>query len=467
MNTTSFSLAIFICLTLQGQVMAAQNETAGDSDSVTTDTPVTPDATRSIEEYDALIKIEQGQNGPFDPQLSEQLLGLGLLYKTQGQYDEAAKVLERALHIKRVTEGVENLTQLPVLNALIDVNTAAGNWKDLDRNYDLLLQVNQRNLSSGDLSVLTDIERVGHWKLLAYNQNLLKKKGSSLLSDMIKVYKSTIKIIEKSRGENDPLLIEPLNNLTLAHYYMQSDINYRPLGDFQGSGGRDRLVRVCRLTQTRQGVIQICSMEPVSDPTYYLSRQMDKDISLRSQSDSMRNSLNRIIGIVKNNPALAPHELAMALVNIGDWYLTYNMRDAAIPSYQSAYQLLTESGRTGGDVDKVFGRPARIPSLAGYTDNNDGLAVAEGQPYVKLSLDVDINGKPDNIKIIEEGNTKNFIARESARKRVKSWLFRPRFQNGEPVDTHDMVILLTGEMLRKIPVQQREHAIATGTRIRR
>jgi len=467
MNTTPFSLAILISLTIQGQVIAAQNETTGDGDSVTTNTPVTPEATRSIEEYDALIKNEQSQNGPFDPQLGEQLLGLGLLYKTQGQYDEAAKILERALHIKRVNEGVDNLSQLPVLDALIDVNTAAENWKDLDRNYDLLLQVNQRNLSSGDLSVLADIERVGHWKLLAYNRTLLKKKGGAILDDMIKVYKSTIKIIEKSRGENDPLIIEPLNNLTLAHYYMQSDINYRPLGDFQGSGERDRMERVCRMMQTRQGVIQVCTMEPVSDPTYYLSRQTSKNISLREQMNSIRGSLNRIIKIVKENPSLAPHERAMALVNIGDWYLIYNMLDGAILSYQQAFQLLMEVETTGGEVDKIFGRPTRIPLLSGYTDNNNGPAVAEGQPYVKLSLDVDTNGKPDNIQVVEEGNTKNFIARESAKTRVKSWLFRPRFQDGQPVVTHDMLILLTGEMLQRLPVQQRGHSIPTGSRIQR
>jgi len=128
----------------------------------------------------------------------------------------------------------------------------AGNWEELDRNYELLVQVNQRNLASEEPAVLADIERAGRWKLLAYNKNLLKKKPDRILSNLIEMYEATVKIIEELHGKDDPRLIGPLSNLSLARYHMLDEINSRSLGEFQGTGEKERLQRVCRPVFTRQ-----------------------------------------------------------------------------------------------------------------------------------------------------------------------------------------------------------------------
>jgi tetratricopeptide (TPR) repeat protein len=466
MNTTQFSLVILFCLIVHGQVPAAQHKKPGDGDTVTTDTPVAPEASRSVEMYREQINEQESQQGAYDPQLSEQLLGLGLLYKTQGQYDEAAKALEQALHIKRVNEGVDNMAQVPVLSALIDVNTTAGNWEELDRNYELLVQVNQRNLASDEPLVLADIERAGRWKLLAYNKNLLKKKPDRILSNLIEMYEATVKIIEELHGKDDPRLIGPLNNLSLARYHMLEEINSRSLGEFQGTGEKERLQRVCRPVFTRQGWITVCNPEMVSNPDYYFSRQTSKNASLHGQQNNIVGSLNRIIKIIGTNPALTPHELAIALVNTGDWYFLYNMKDAAIANYKRAFQLLMEDGPGADGIDQVFGRPIRIPSIAAFPDIDDDFARETGDPYVRLSFDVGTDGKPGNIEVVEEGNTKNFIPRKTAKAQVASWLFRPQLEGGEPVVTKGMEIQLSGALLRRKPPQSGPVGV-TGSRIRR
>ena len=465
MKVAQYGFTILFCLVMQGHTRAAQNEISKDTNATTKQPTVTRETDNSIEEYHAHITGIENQNGPYDPQLSEQLLGLGLLYKSQEKYKEAAKALEQALHIKRVNEGVDNMSQLPILEALIDVNTAAENWKDLDQNFDLLLQVNQRNLGAEDPEVIAGIERVGRWKIQAYKNHLLKKKPEIILNHLVKVYQSTIKIIEEQHGVNDPHLIRFLNDLALAHYIRIDNIKNRALSEFDGDSEKETIRRVCRPTRTLQGVIMVCGPEPVANPNYYLSRQISKNISLRAQFDAIKNSLNRMIKILKDNHNLQPHDIATALVYVGDWYLVYNMQDAAIASYKNAFQLLM-AGDSGPDsINRVFGRPTRIPDMEDPSVDKNNSALEQGQPYVKLSFDVGTDGKASHIKVVEEGNTKNFIARKTAKEQVKSWIFRPRFDKGEPVITHDMVMQLTGEELHTMPTNAGGPTPVTGSRI--
>ena len=464
MKISYLCLITLFCLALQGTVAAVQENT-GVQDGAATDAAPVPDDHRSVQAYRALINKQQKEHGPYDPQLGEQYLGLGLVYRNEGKYEEAAKALDQALHIKRVNDGVESLSQLPVLEALIDVNTLAGNWEELDRNYDLLLQVNQRHLSEDNPVIQASIDKVSRWKFLAYNQKLLKKKPELQLNDMIQVHKSTIKIIEELYGKEDPRLIKPLNNLGLVHYLLLEDINNRALGEFQGNSAREHMERVCRPVLTRFGVIMSCSMELVSNPDYFYSRQTNKTVALTAQATIIKNLLNRIIKIIQANPAIPPRQLAQGLVTIGDWYFLYNMKNTAMTTYKRAFELLMLDGSGADEARQVFGQPKRIPSFPGYASIGDISESDESQPYVRLSIDVGKDGKASKIDVIKEANTRNFMPRKKARAQIKSWLFRPRFENGEPVVTHDMVVELSGEILRKAVVQGSGHTSVTGSRI--
>ena len=465
MKAAQYGFTLLFCLVLQGHVTAAQNEISKDTSEITKGPAVVREADQSVEEYRTQIKKQETRNGPYDPQLSEQLLGLGLLYKSQEKYQEAAKTLERALHIKRVNDGVDNMSQLPILEALIDVNTAAENWKALDLNYDLLLQVNQRNLAAETPEVIAGIERVGRWKIQAYKNHLLKLKPEILLNHLIDVYRSSIKIIEEQHGKNDPHLIGFLNGLALAHYLLIDDIKNRPLMEFQGDLAKEHMERVCRPIFTREGVIMMCGDELVSNPNYYLSRQTTKTTSLRTQLNIINSSVNRMVKILGANPNLQHQDLAMALVQVGDWYLIYKMQDAAISSYKVAFQLLAVDATGTNGVEKAFGRPVRIPSITDISNDANSQAPEQEQSYVKLSFDVGTDGKADHIKVVEESNNKNFMARKTAKAQVKSWVFRPRFDKGEPVATHGMVMRLTGEDLHTMPAHRSGPAEVTGSRI--
>jgi hypothetical protein len=66
------------------------------------------------------IEDEEARNGPFSGALVELLASLGLAYQEYDEHVLAASVLDRALSLKRVNDGLFGLEQVPLVERLID-----------------------------------------------------------------------------------------------------------------------------------------------------------------------------------------------------------------------------------------------------------------------------------------------------------------------------------------------------------
>lgn len=416
---------------------------------------------RSISEYLKRISEQEKSHGAMDPRLGEQLLGLGLLYKNQGQYDKASEALQRSLQIKRVNEGLQSMAQVPVLEALIDSNTAAGNWDELDSNYHLLLWVNQRNLEPGDPKMLAIYNKVGKWELHALADGLLKETPEHTLSDLSEMYQSIIELMGTLYGEKDPRLVEPLRMSALTGYQLARTTLDTPLESFEGTGGTAILYQlVCREKITPWGVQPVCSNVAVDNPGYYTSKQVDRTNTIMRYVYQAGKALRRIAEIQNLNLSATNYERARAFVDLGDWYFINNRRTAAFNAYKSAYEFLKNTSSASGDIDRLFGRPVRIPVI------NSGIGTGKAAPaqdadetFVTLSFDVTVRGHARNITAVDESNSDHTQFRVNAKKLISSSLFRPRILNGGPVDTQDTVLRLSGGEVEKAPKQTLDYFI--------
>ena len=408
-------------------------------------------STDSINQYRELVAETEKSLGPFDAQLGEQLLGLGLVYYKEGMYSEAREVLDRSLHIKRVNEGIQSMSQVPILKTLIDVNKDSKNWDILNQNFHMLLWVHQRNLDPGDPTFLPIIETVGQWKLKAYTEGLLTENKSTTLYDAINMYQSHIDIMEKIHGENDPRLVSTLNGLAMMRYQLVQQVMNESLDDFQAMGSRTNFRTVCELVLLPDGSItRICRTVEVSNPNYYITQQINKDRSVERHMVGVKDSLNHVVNIYDSDPALPAYDHARALVNLGDWYFINKKRSTATRHYIRAYQILANSDSGSESIDELFGEPKRIPSLRNIVKNQvEDTEQIEEKPYVKLSFKVSINGKARRIKVIDESDPENFRARKNAKEIIKASIFRPRFEDGKPVETEEMELLFSGNILEK------------------
>ena len=350
------------------------------------------------------------------------------------------------------------MSQVPILEALIDANTGARNWEELNRNYHLLLWVHQRNMQANDPALLPVILAVGRWELEAYSKSLLKQNPESVLQDVMKTFSTTVEMIEHQYGENDPRLIAPLKILSLAGYQLASETASSSLGDFEGFGSSVVYQRSCIPIIVGGRVQMYCELIPVGNPDYYVTKQQNKDLQVVDQMSRIKSLLNRIVNISTASTEVKPAEKAAALINLGDWYFINKKTGTALENYKQAYAILEASDADRGLLGRLFDRPVQIPVMTtGLPMASDPGADKLTPPYVRLAFDVTADGRSKNIEVIEESEPGSFRTRSNATQIVKASVFRPRLHDGKLVATKATDYLVSGPVLQNTPARDRDH----------
>lgn len=428
--------ALWVPLICTAAVRAAENPEAGTATGALSAPEAVP--AQTIQQLLEAVRARELEGGPYDSRLGEQLSNLGLAYQRNGEHTQAAETLNRTLQIARVNEGLESMGLLPVLESIIESNIATRNWTDLDRNYHMLLWLHRRNFENDDPRLLPIIDTIGRWKLQAYREQLLDQSPDRTLREAEELYGQTIKVLEKQHGKTDARLIEPLYGNASTEYEIMRETIKKPLESFRTPGrpvGFNTVTyrQVC--ARTRVGVV--CRTVPVAigsdNLAAAMSDQSNKDMQILQSLQKAKHSLKQIVEIFEANPDLPRRSYGLALVHLGDWYMYHRQSGSANDHYRKAYAVLVESGSSPADIDSLFGRPASVPALHLPLPEVEKKLKEERQ-YADVSFNVSKTGRVTNIAVISEDDEKG-----SVRRKVKRMLdetrFRPRLENGEPVDT--------------------------------
>ncbi len=359
----------------------------------------------STDHYRQEIDRVEAEQGAYGSQLSEHLVGLGLNYQTQGEHDEAIEAFKRAMHVSRVNEGLYSLSQVPILERLIESHVARGQWSEANDRHHYLYWLHRRNFGTEDPRMLPVIDKLSAWHLNAYALDM----GAGLFNHLIsahKLFNLAVDIIDTNYGENDLRLIDALRGITVSNYYLAT---YK--GDNQPS------------FQLRTGG------EPTS-----AEQKARLDQYITNSYNSGKRAISRMVNVYANNPESPPWAEAKARVELGDWYLLFNKWQSALAIYQESHNALIENRIEQGQIDLLFGQPVALPDLP-LVDSSVVEEDEENQPYVLVSFDVTPYGRARNVSIIESKPEDNVRIRSRVRKALKVAKFRPRFENGAPALT--------------------------------
>ena len=383
-----------------------------------TDTAPDPETLKkTVDQYEHSISELQQAHGVFYDRIGEELTGLGIAYRNLGQYPEALAAFNRALHISRVNNGLQNLQQLPILEQIIAINTATGDWAALDQNYQYLYWINRRSLGATDLRLLPVIDRLAGWHLNAYTLAVDPLSFNHLLSANT-LFLDAAAIIETNYGPYDQRLINPLYGIAMANYQMAFHAyNSGDYVDFRSSTTNPNRLE---LMLEEEGAIQ----ELISH-TYRTGKM----------------AMLRVIDINAHNPDMPATARGTALIYLGDWYLLFNRRSTANETYALAYARLTESGMHKAEIDKLFEHPRSLPALQMPVVNQlDDAKEDNDNNYVLAKFDVSKTGKATNIEIIEAKPADDELIQRRAKDAIRATRFRPRLEDGQPVETTDVNI---------------------------
>jgi len=424
----------------------------------------------SIIQYaDRVLKLEI-ENGAYNNDLSEALAGLGLSYSSAGKHKEALNVYNRALHIKRVNDGLQNLSQVPILELVIQANTELGDYKNLANNYGYLLWVYNRNYEYDDPELIPLLQRLANWHLEAYEQTTPPDSAGHIIMAS-NLFSRTIEIIEANQGPYSPQLISPLYGIVTANFKLIEPFGFIPnIDSFMGGKINPLLPSDFNRNNPASNFARNSHAALNYDHEHLnrlLSDQKNSASLIQNSYRSGRNALERIVDIHNKNPDLPRVSHALAHTHLADWYLRFYKRSNAIANYEVAYQLMAAEGYATEGERGFFGYPRsldrfRNPQIlkqqdtqpenfskavsikysSGIEDGQGGEAEpTSGKSFVLAQFNVSEFGVVRNLDIIESDPADNVRFRRMARYIISATPFRPRLENGKPTATENVKML--------------------------
>ena len=363
----------------------------------------------AVENYRERIEEIEAEYGAYGAGMDEQLLGLATALQRTGAHEAAISEFRRAMLINRVNEGLYSLNQAPMIERMIDSQIALNQWEDANDNQQYLYWLHARNYGEDDPRMLPVIDNLSNWHLQAY----VEEKGGTLFEHLISatnLYSLAVDIITQNFGANDLRLVEALRGLKATNYY---------LATYKG--------------EPQPPVVVNTSFGGGPDPD--MARRSELDHYRLNSFSTGKKAITRIVDVYQRNPASPPAASAKAKVELGDWYMMFNKWHSARETYGEAYQALWDNGASNEEIEDIFGRPAALPSLPMLEEDRAALA----NSYVTVSYDVTAFGKARNIKILHAAPVDKVSIRSRVRNVLKRAKFRPRFENGEPVETSGIV----------------------------
>jgi tetratricopeptide (TPR) repeat protein len=332
----------------------------------------------ALDNYREAIDVLELQNDAADIRMVRPLHGLGSTLLAMQRPEEAIVPLKRAVDIIRNRIGLHAEEQLAPLKTLIAVYKAAGLVTEASREHEYAFTVAEVLYGRNDQRLLAPLNELALW---------YEKNGRYTAARLLHI--RAVQIADDARK-----------------------------GSLEATPGLRGIARTYRLQYIYGD----------SDPAV---AQL-KDEETREGERALQNALTRL----GNDPEHAALRGAV-LVDLGDWYLTAELKARALESWSNAWKDLSAAGDTS-----LLDRPTMViylaPQIAVSQRKRDPEENAEDMVRVRLAIAA--SGE------VREATVANPApARESAEKAVVAALlrssWRPAFRDGKPVAVENHVFM--------------------------
>jgi TonB family protein len=343
--------------------------------------------------------------------LVEPLRGIGYTLAAAGRHQEALPHLERALLVAHHSFGLFDMGQQGILVALATSLTLTGQPNEAQRHMQYLLRAAQSTYGARDPRTAPVLCVIGDWYA-----------DLGVFSTARAYFREAIDVVQRKLGKNDPALIEPLR--ALARSYTQE------------------LYLATRGTRVSAD----------SDAT-------DARANAKVLANDGERALEQALQILEQSPASAHDSLGATLVQLGDWYQTKQLPDKALPHYRRAWTTIAALEQSADGTVKAFNVPAMLyyptPLLA--TRNQRAPATQIDIFFVQVEFTVAPDGTVKDARAVESDATQRQVADTLGA--IRAARFRPKFVNGEPVETTSVTYRETFR-IRKQPAAEKTTASA-------
>lgn len=389
--------AIFLLIAL---LLASQT---GYSESIAQQQPLTDPVADYI---DAIDQVE-AEYSAYSTELSDLYLGLGKLLYSRQSYQEARQAFQRGMQVERVNYGLESLSQGPYLLSIADTESYLGNWEESQKALENLYNIHEATHGKNTIEMLPVLDQMMTWYLDSYDERTPAGGYSSLVVTE-RIAMRMHYIMDNKMPLDHPDAVHRYRRLGHLQYFIANHIKQH--GEPTASG-----ITISTGSSVRGS----------DDSTSHMHFRRGK-IALERVVESLvqRQEDNEI-------------EQAMALAELGDWYLVFGQRYSAQEAYQLAYDVLGNTDHPEQIREQLFGQPQVIA----FKMEKDPVPLEPNENQLQFNMVVSSAGVPQDIKMVSQDANLSDEQLMALRKKVRKQRYRPKLDAGLTQDAPHSVIL--------------------------
>jgi hypothetical protein len=430
---------------------------------------------------DRIQEIES-QDGPYSPELLEQLMGLILLYRESGDESLAVVAIERALQVVRANSGLYSLEQVPLMWLRIEAEEALRNDAEVwDLEQDLLTLVRRHpddlgaapilhRMADRQMAVLDrvlDGETPPQVRLGCFYKTWPNDGGGScdagsrkdvvqgMLAEAQRNYADAIAIMLRNEAYSSDELRELEMELLRGADLIRSEYD----DERRGLTGSRVLTRKELPVPLVPGAVVSEIREPWRSRTEPLRALAEWDLPYESVEEDEQNflyeyetregrlgdpyhrgrqSLRRLHAYGAATSS-TPLRQATAIVMLADWDLLFSYHGFALEGYELARSMLERAGEAEAPLAQLFAPPIPVV-LPAFRPNP--LLEDETRPstgYIDVAFSITKYGRGRDVEILGGENASD-PAKDDFIALVRSSRFRPQLTDGELSDASPVVV---------------------------
>ena len=338
----------------------------------------------AIQNYEGAVEIIEEKTDRLDAMLINPLKGLGATQLANGRPDQAILTFGRAVHITHVNAGPHNIDQVELLESLAETNLILGEVDQARNVHELIYNLNERHYRANMLDLIPSLERRARWQ-----------HRTGYYNDERATYRRIIRILEEKHGKEDLSLIEPHIELGKSYYYIDAN----PAEVYS-------------------------QVNPYSAEIYF----------------------KKAVRIAEDNEDATWVEEAQTKIALADYYMQQQSVPSARKVYRDVWNLLSETDERLEHRARVLEQVnplvlAVVPEFAGEASRSDLIAtdIEVRQGNVAVTYSVSDRGRVSDLEVVEFSPEDFPDMLRDVQRQVRARLYRPRFRDGEPVDTTDQL----------------------------
>jgi tetratricopeptide (TPR) repeat protein len=336
----------------------------------------------------------------YDPSLVHPLTMLGDALSGEAKYKEALRQYEQARHITRITNGLHTIDQIDLVYREANTLASMGKIERANDKQEYAYETLLRKYGPFSPSLIPGLYHLAAW--YDRTSNIFAARG---------LYERAVDILARANGETDPSLIPALRGL--ANTYREERFPPWQLPEDKQPG-----VPLQYDLYESQGVAPVV-----------VNRFGPGEVALL-----------QIVKITAADPNAKPFDVALAELDLADWYLLFDKQARAVPVYVHARQIMRERvAMTDEQIAAYFGQPTVLyrPIPENPPAPPEPLRSNPTQGHIEVGYTVTEQGEVGDLKTL--ASEPEGLMDTKVRRGLRVSRFRPRFEGDNPVASPNQV----------------------------